>query len=207
MVLSQHVLLRLMEALRSAGGLELVRGVAERMLQGLIGAEAAAEIGADWNEHAETRTALRNNGHRDKTLTTQAGDLELAIPKLRSWRFFPVLLERRRRIDQALYAVVMEACVHGVSARSVDDLVKAIGADRGISKSEVSRICADLDDQLAAFRSRPLDHVRFPYVYLDAAYCKARVNHQIASATARPKCSGPSSCVTCANAASPGSGS
>lgn len=78
-------------------------------------------------------------------MTTQAGDLELAIPKLRAGGFFPSLLERRRRIDQALYAVIMEAYVHGVSTRSVDDLVKALGSDTGISKSEVSRICADLD--------------------------------------------------------------
>jgi putative transposase len=114
-----------------------------------------ARIGAEWNEHTETRTALRN-GHRDKTLSTQAGDLDLAIPKLRSGSFFPALLERRRRIDQALYAVIMEAYVHGVSTRSVDDLVKTLGADTGISKSEVSRICQDLDGQLTAFRARPL---------------------------------------------------
>ncbi|CAL9673913.1 hypothetical protein SUDANB15_07616 (plasmid) [Streptomyces sp. enrichment culture] len=180
MALSQHDLLRLLESLRSADGLELVRHVAERMLQELIEAEATARIGAEWNEHTETRTALRN-GHRDKTLTTQAGDLDLAIPKLRSGSFFPALLERRRRIDQALYAVIMEAYVHGVSTRSVDDLVKALGADTGVSKSEVSRICQDLDGQLTAFRARPLDHVRFPYVYLDATYCKARVEHQIVS--------------------------
>ncbi|MFF6946504.1 transposase, partial [Streptomyces lavendulae] len=116
MALSQHDLLRLLESLRSGDGLELVRGVAERMLQELIEAEATARIGAEWNEHTETRTALRN-GHRDKTLTTQAGDLDLAIPKLRSGSFFPALLERRRRIDQALYAVIMEAYVHGVSTR------------------------------------------------------------------------------------------
>ncbi|MGA5703043.1 IS256 family transposase [Peterkaempfera bronchialis] len=180
MALSQHDLLRLLESLRSADGLELVRGVAERMLQELIEAETTARIGAEWNEHTDSRTAFRN-GHRDKTLSTQAGDLELGIPKLRSGSFFPVLLERRRRIDQALYAVIMEAYVHGVSTRSVDDLVKALGADTGISKSEVSRICQDLDGQLAAFRTRSLDHVRFPYVYLDATYCKARVEHQIVS--------------------------
>ncbi|MGY3204548.1 IS256 family transposase [Streptomyces sp. TE5632] len=180
MALSQHDLLRLLESLRSADGLELVRGVAERMLQELIEAETTARIGAEWNEHTDTRTAFRN-GHRDKTLTTQAGDLDLAIPKLRSGSFFPALLERRRRIGQALYAVIMEAYVHGVSTRSVDDLVKARGADTGISKSEVSRICQDLDGQLTVFRSRPLDHVRFPYVYLDATYCKARVEHQIVS--------------------------
>ncbi|MFG3480302.1 IS256 family transposase [Streptomyces sp. NPDC047980] len=180
MALSQSDLLRLLESLRSADGLELVRGVAERMLQELIEAEATARIGAEWNEHTDTRTALRI-GHRDKTLTTQAGDLDLAIPKLRSGSFFPALLERRRRIDQALYAVIMEAYVNGVSTRSVDDLVKALGADTGISKSEVSRICQDLDGQLTAFRGRPLDHVRFPYIYLDATYCKARVEHQIVS--------------------------
>src|SRR6476659_5164725 len=96
MALSQHDLLRLLESLRSADGLERVRSVAERMLQELIEAEATSRIGAEWNEHTETRTALRN-GHRDKTLTTQAGDLDLAIPKLRSGSFFPSLLEVRHQ--------------------------------------------------------------------------------------------------------------
>jgi transposase-like protein len=178
--LSQHDLLRLLESLRSADGLELVREVAERLLQELIEAEASARIGAEWGERTDTRTAHRN-GHREKTVTTQAGDLELAIPKLRAGSFFPSLLERRRRIDQALYAVVMEAYVHGVSTRSVDDLVKALGSDTGISKSEVSRICAGLDEQLDAFRTRPLDHIRFPYLFLDATCVKARLNHQIVS--------------------------
>ncbi|WP_455908372.1 IS256 family transposase [Streptomyces goshikiensis] len=180
MALSQHDLLRLLESLRSADGLELVREVAERLLQELIEAEATARIGAEWGERTESRTGWRN-GHRDKTVTTQAGDLELSIPKLRAGSFFPSLLERRRRIDQALYAVIMEAYVHGVSTRSVDDLVKALGSDTGISKSEVSRICAGLDEQLEVFRTRPLDHVRFPYVFLDATYVKARVEHRIVS--------------------------
>jgi hypothetical protein len=149
-------------------------------LQELIEAEATARIGAEWGERTDTRPTLRN-GYREKTVTTQAGDLELAIPKLRAGSFFPSLLERRRRIDQALYAVIMEAYVHGVSTRSVDDLVKALGSDTGISKSEVSRICADLDEQLEAFRTRPLEHTRFPYVYLDATYVKARVHHRILS--------------------------
>src|SRR5690606_4642633 len=127
MALSQHDLLRLLESLRSADGLELVREVAERLLQELIEAEATTKIGAEWGEHTDTRTTWRN-GHREKTVTTQAGDRELAIPKLRTGSFFPSLLERRRRIDQALYAVIMEAYVHGVSTRSVDDLVKALGS-------------------------------------------------------------------------------
>ena len=101
-------------------------------------------IGAGPWEHSPDRTAHRN-GYRPRVFSTAAGDLELSIPKLRSGSFFPSLLERRRRVDQALFAVVMEAYLHGVSTRKVDDLVKALGIDSGISKSEVSRICADLD--------------------------------------------------------------
>ncbi|MEU7688848.1 IS256 family transposase, partial [Streptomyces spectabilis] len=180
MALSQHDLLRLMEALRTADGIELVRVLAQRILQELIEAEATAHIGAEPGEHTETRTTWRN-GHRERLLTTQAGDLDLAIPKVRTGSFFPSLLERRRRIDQALYAVIMEAYVHGVSTRSVDDLVKALGGDSGISKSEVS---SDLRrsrrgaDGLS--HPAPEPH-RFPYIYLDATYCKARVDHQIVS--------------------------
>ena len=84
-------------------------------------------------------------------------------------------------MDQALYAVVMEAYLHGVSTRKVDDLVKALGADTGISKSEVSRICVDLDHEVGAFRDRDLSALDFPYVFLDATYCKARVNHRVVS--------------------------
>jgi transposase-like protein len=121
------------------------------------------------------------NGTRPRVLTTTAGDLKLRIPKLRTGSFFPCLLERRRRIDQALYAVVMEAYLHGVSTRKVDDLVRALGADTGISRSEVSRICADLDAEVAAFRDRSLADIAYPYVFLDATYCKARVNHRVVS--------------------------
>jgi putative transposase len=88
--------------------------------------------------------------------------------------FFPSILEPRRRIDQALYAVVMEAYVNGVSTRSVDDLVDALGATSGIKKTEVSRICAGLDEIVGAFRTRRLDHIEFPYTYLDATYLHVR---------------------------------
>jgi putative transposase len=107
------------------------------------------------------------NGHRPKTLATKAGDIELGIPKLRKGSFFPSILEPRRRIDQALYAVVMEAYVKGVSTRSVDDLVATLGVSSGISRSEVSRICKRLDEEVEAWRNRSLDHGRFPYVFLD----------------------------------------
>src|SRR5262249_23157324 len=101
--------------------------------------------------------------------------------------------ERRRRIDRALYAVVMEAYVHGVSTRKVDDLVAALGLESGISKSEVSRICAELDASLEAFRTRPLGHIEFPYVFLDATYVKARdggrvVNKAVVAATGVTRC-------------------
>jgi putative transposase len=90
-------------------------------------------------------------------------------------------LERRRRVDQCLFTVVMQAYLHGTSTRKVDDLVKALGADSGISKSEVSRICADLDTAVGACRDRPLSDQPFPYVFLDATYCMARVNHRVVS--------------------------
>src|SRR3954463_5953887 len=143
------------------------------VMQELIEAEATELIGAGKYERTNTRTTERN-GARDRLLATQAGDVELRIPKLRKGSFFPSILEPRRRIDQALYAVVMEAYVHGVSTRSVDDLVAALGADSGISKSEVSRICEQLDESVGAFRTRPLDHIAFPYVYLDATYLHVR---------------------------------
>jgi transposase-like protein len=114
-------------------------------------------------------------------LSTKAGDVELRIPKLRSGSFFPSLLEPRRRIDRALWAVVMEAYVQGVSTRKVDDLVAALGIDAGISKSEVSRICAELDSVVAAFRDRPLGHTTFPYVFLDATYVKAHEGASVVS--------------------------
>ena len=107
--------------------------------------------------------------------------MQLAIPKVRVGSFFPSLLEPRRRVDQALWAVVMEAYVHGVSTRKVDDLVRALGVESGISKSQVSRICADLDSRVKPFRDRTLDHTNVPYVFCDATYVKARVDDRIVS--------------------------
>jgi putative transposase len=174
MALDQSALLELLEVLNAADVGDRVRQAAQTLYQELIESEVTAVIGAGPHQRTDTRVTQRN-GYRPRTLTTQAGDLELRIPKLRAGSFFPSLLERRRRIDQALFAVVMEAYVHGVSTRKVDDLVAAMGADTGISKSEVSRICADLDVEVAAFRDRSLAEVAFPYVFLDACFCKARV--------------------------------
>ena len=180
MALDQSALLEVLEALKAADVDDRIRQAAETIYQALIEAELTAVIGAHPHQRTDTRAGLRN-GHRPRTLTTTAGDLELKIPRLRAGSFFPSLLERRRRVDQSLFAVIMEAYLHGTSTRKVDDLVKALGADSGISKSEVSRICADLDTEVAAFRDRTLTGQAFPYVFLDATYCKARVNHRVVS--------------------------
>ena len=173
MTLSDTATAQLLETFRASGGAELIREAVELVLQELIEAEATAAIGAGRYERSPSRTTARN-GHRGRLLATQAGDLELRIPKLRKGSFMPSVLEPRRRIDRALHAVIMEAYVAGVSTRSVDDLVAALGAESGISKSEVSRICAGLDEGVQAFRSRRLDHIEFPYIYLDATYLNVR---------------------------------
>jgi transposase-like protein len=180
MALSKSALFELLDALRAGGDLDVIREGLAVVLQALIEAEAAQQIGADRYERSASRTTHRN-GARARLLSTKAGDVELRIPKLREGSFFPALLEPRRRIDRALLAVVMEAYVHGTSTRKVDDLVKALGVDSGISKSEVSRICGELDGEVAAFRSRSLAHTAFPYVFLDATYLKARVDGRVVS--------------------------
>ena len=173
MALPQSAVSDLLEVLRTGEAVDLIRESVRTVLQELIEAEAAEFIGATRYERSESRTNERN-GSRPRMLATKAGDIDLRIPKLRKGSFFPLILEPRRRIDQALYAVVMEAYVAGVSTRSVDDLVAALGIDSGISKSEVSRICAGLDEVVTAFRTRRLDHTGFPYVYLDATYLHVR---------------------------------
>jgi putative transposase len=180
MALSKSALSDLLDALRAGGDLDVIREGLALVLQALIEAEAAQQIGADRHERSASRTAHRN-GSRSRLLSTKAGAVELRIPKLREGSFFPALLAPRRRIDRALLAVVMEASVHGTSTRKVDDLVRALGVDAGISKSEVSRICGELDAEVAAFCSRPLAHTGFPYVFVDATYLKARVDGRVVS--------------------------
>ena len=180
MALDQSALTDLLDALRSGGDLDFMREAMQLVLQALIELEATQVIGAEHYERSDSRTTHRN-GSRSRLLSTKAGDVELAIPKLRHGSFFPALLEPRRRIDRALWAVVMEAFVHGVSTRKVDDLVAALGIDAGVSKSSVSRICAELDVAVAEFRERRLDHIEFPYVFLDATYVKAHEGARVVS--------------------------
>jgi putative transposase len=159
---------------------DLFRRLVQRGMQDLIDAELSAAIGAEPHERTEARTNQRN-GARPRTVSTPAGDVELRIPKLRVGSFYPSLLEPRRRVDKALWAVIMTAYITGTSTRKVDDLVRALGCDSGVSKSTVSRICAGIDGEITEFRARQLGHIAMPYVYLDATYIKARVAHRIVS--------------------------
>lgn len=163
------------------GTKELFRRLLQEALQELIDAELTAHIGADRHQRSESRQNYRNGG-RPRMLSTPAGDVELRIPKVRvGCPSHPESLEPRRRVDKALWAVIMTAYIGGTSTRKVDDLVKALGCDTGVSKSTVSRICQEIDEQVEVFRSRRLDHLKFPYVFLDATYVKARVDHHIVS--------------------------
>jgi len=146
--------------------------------QALMEAEVSGVIGAERHERSGDRTTYRN-GYRTRTWDTRVGTIELQIPKVRSGAYFPSLLQPRRRIEHALLAVVQEAYVHGVSTRKVDDLMKALGLD-GVSKSEVSRICGELDPVVEAFRTRPLTG-EHPYVWVDATYHKVRVDGRVLS--------------------------
>ena len=153
---------------------ELIPELVRHGLQQLIELEVAAVLGADRHERSEDRLCYRN-GHRPRTLAIQAGDIALSIPKLRAGSFLPSILEPRRRVDQALYGVVMEAYIGGISTRKVDALVGALGVQSGISKSQVSRICLDIDQQMQAFLNRPLQESGYAYVYLDATYLHGRL--------------------------------
>jgi transposase-like protein len=146
--------------------------------QALMESEVAGLIGAERHERTGDRTAYRN-GARTRTWDTRVGTIELAIPKITPGTYFPSLLHPRRRAEQALAAVVQEAYVHGVSTRKVDDVVKALGID-GISKSEVSRMCAELDTVVTAFRTRPLSG-EHRYLWVDATYHKVRVDGRVTS--------------------------
>jgi transposase-like protein len=158
---------------------DTLREILEHTLQALIEVEAAGVVGAQPHERSEGRVGYRN-GHRPRILDTRLGRLELGIPKLRQGSFLPSLLEPRRRIERALWAVIQEAWVHGVSTRKVDALVAAMGGCH-VSKSEVSRICQELDQELALFRDRPLDDAAYPYVWFDATYEKVRQGGRIVS--------------------------
>jgi len=146
--------------------------------QRLMELEVEGLTGATYGEKSQDRLVQRN-GYRDRIWETRAGSVELRIPKLRKGSYFPGFLEPRRMAEKALAAVVQEAYVHGVSTRSVDDLVQAMGIS-GISKSQVSRLCTEIDEKVKTFLQRPLEG-DWPYLWIDATYVKVRQNGRIVS--------------------------
>jgi putative transposase len=146
------------------------------LAEALMELELEAHVGAGPYERTSARTGYRN-GSRDRRWDTRVGTLEVAVPRVRDGSFFPLLLEPRKRAERALLAVVQEAYVLGVSTRRVDDLVKALGLE-GISKSQVSRVCAALDAEVERFRTRRLGGV-YPYLWLDATFLKARDGERV----------------------------
>lgn len=153
---------------------EMIAFAAERLMEMEVGALA----GAAYGEKSVERRAQRN-GYRDRIWETRAGTVELRIPKLRTGSYFPGFLEPRRMAEKALTAVIQEAYIQGISTRSVDDLVKALGMS-GISKSQVSRLCEEIDDKVKAFLDRPIEG-DWPYLWIDATYVKVRQNGRIVS--------------------------
>jgi putative transposase len=153
---------------------EMIGFAAQRLME----LETEALTGAAHGERSPARHVQRN-GYRDRDWETRAGTVELRIPKLRRGSYFPCFLEPRRTAEKALVAVIQEAYVQGVSTRSVDALVQAIGGS-GVSKSQVSRLCAEIDARVGAFLSRPIEG-EWPYLWLDATYVKARRDGHVVS--------------------------
>ena len=170
----------LLELLRKRGmdgDVDFLREALQVLVEGIMDAEVSAQIGAQHGERSPDRLTHRN-GYRSRDWDTRVGTMELRIPKVREGSYFPSLLEPRRRSEKALLSVVQQAYVEGVSTRRVDDLIKSLGCD-GISKSQVSRICRDLDQVVENFLGRPLDSGPYPYVWLDALTQKVREGGRI----------------------------
>jgi transposase-like protein len=171
----------LVELLQKSGDADFLRSVAEAVLQILMETDVEGLIGAGRHERSADRLNYRN-GYRDRTFETRLGPLSLRIPKLRQGSYFPPFLEPRKTAEKALVAVIQEAWIGGVSTRRVDDLVQAMGLT-GISKSQVSKLCKDIDERVTAFLERPIEG-EWPYLWLDATYLKVREGGRIVSVAA-----------------------
>ena len=164
MVKQRMDLLELLRKRGMDGDVDFLREALRVLVDGIMDAEVSAQIGAEHGERSPERVTYRN-GYRNRTWDTRVGTMALHIPKLREGSYFPSLLEPRRRSEKALLSVIQQAYVEGVSTRRVDDLIKALGCD-GISSSQVSRICEQLDEVVESFLGRPLDGGPYPYVWL-----------------------------------------
>ncbi len=163
---------------RMAGDADFLREGVRVLSQALMELEVSEQLGAGKHERTESRRGYRN-GYRSREWDTRVGTVELAVPKVRDGSYFPSLLEPRKRAERALVAVVQEAYVQGVSTRRVDELVKSLGMS-GIGKSQVSRLCQELDEEVERFRNRPLEG-SYPYLWLDATFVKAREQGRVVS--------------------------
>src|SRR5215211_85831 len=168
----------LLELIEKGADADLVRELLAYASERLMEAEVDRLTGAAAGVRSPDRINHRN-GYRERGWETRVGRIELAIPKLRKGSYFPAFLELRRTAEKALTAVIQEDYVHGISTRAVDDLVKAMGAS-GISKSQVSRLCAEIDERVNAFLSRPVEGA-WPYLWIDATYLKSREAGRIVS--------------------------
>ncbi len=171
----------LIEPLQKSEDGDFLRSVAEAVLQLLMEADVEGLIGAGRHERSVERLNYRN-GYRDRSFDTRLGPLSLRIPKLRQGSYFPPFLEPRKTAEKALVAVIQEAWIGGVSTRRVDELVQAMGLS-GISKSQVSKLCKDIDERVTAFLERPIEG-EWPYLWLDATYLKVREGGRIVSVAA-----------------------
>ena len=171
----------LLDALLKRGGGDFMKSLAEEVLARLMAFDVEGQIGAGRFERNEARTTQRN-GYRPRAFDTRLGTLELKIPKLRKGSYFPSFLEPRRTTEQALVAVIQEAWIKGVSTRKVDDLVQAMGIE-GISKSQVSELCAGIDGRVTSFLERPIQG-EWTYLWLDATYLKVREDGRVVSIAA-----------------------
>jgi len=169
------------ELLQKSGEGDFLRAVAESVLQLHMEADVEGLIGAGGHERSADRLNWRN-GYRERTLDTGLGSLALKIPKLRQGSYFPPFLEARKTTEKALVAVIQEAWIGGVSTRRVDELVQAMEL-AGISKSQVSKLCKEIDERVRAFLDRPLEG-EWPYLWLDATYLKVREGGRIVSVAA-----------------------
>jgi len=168
----------LRELVEKSGDLDLLKEMIGFAAERLMELEVGVRAGAAYGEKDPERKAQRN-GYRERDWQTRAGNVELRIPKLRTGSYFPSFLEPRRAVEKALTAVIQEAYIQGVSTRAMDDLVQAMGGT-GISKSQVSRLCEDIDERVEAFLTRPIEG-EWVYLWIDATYLKVRQGGRIVS--------------------------